>query len=92
MTCLCHGVLVENEASLQRIQRRNKMWRNGGTIYLTFVFINQDNELTVKIRKCNNVAPAMRIRNSWIWEWVLKKCNDSDAEDNLVINLYLKKK
>ena len=85
--CLCHGVLVGKEASVQRIQRRHMMWRNGGTIYLTFLFVNHDNELTVKIRKFNNVAHAIRTRNSWIWEWVLKKCNDSDAEDNLAINI-----
>ena len=85
--CLCHDVLVEKEASVQRIQRRHTMWRNGGTIYLTLVFSNQENEQKVKIRKCNNVAPAIRTTIPWIWEWVLKKCNDWYAEDNLVINI-----
>ena len=50
-TWLCRGVSVEKEASVQRIQRRHTMWRNGGTVYVTFVFVNQENEQTVKIEK-----------------------------------------
>ena len=40
-----------------------------------------------RLKQCNNVAPTTRTSLLWIWEWVLKKCNDSDAEDDIVINV-----
>ena len=81
--CLCHGVLVKKEASVKRIQIRHTMWRNGGTIYLTFVFVNKENIQTVMMRQCNNVAPPTRTMKC---EWLLKQCNNSDGEDKIVIN------
>ena len=58
-------------------------------IRITFVIVDRNsievaveiNEMCVNKNKCNNVVPATRTRKLWIWEWVLKKCNDFDEEE-----------
>ena len=40
-----------------------------------------------RLKQCNNLALSIRTSLSWIWEWILKKCNNSDGEDKLVINI-----
>ena len=52
---------------------------------LSLLIWNMNNQWRLKL--FINVAPALRTSFSWIWEWLLKQCNDSDGEYNLVINI-----
>ena len=62
-------------------------WTTG--IIITVVIVDRNsikvaveiNEMCVNTKKCNNVVPATRTRKLWVWEWVLKQCNDFDAEE-----------